>query len=105
MAPVCSVRQAHAIDFIPWGDDFDMALLKSSLRVEHLAENLSTKPKLCCPKAFPFGMPPDDEICYNDSAFVQAGGGPCGSWCTHAPGTAPGCGDDSKHLCAHASSR
>ena len=48
-------------------------------------------------------MPPDDEICYNDTAFVKAGGGPCGSWCTHAEGTAPGCGDDSKHMCASAS--
>ena len=48
-------------------------------------------------------MPPDDEICYNESAFVAAGGGPCGSWCAHAEGTAPGCGGDSKHMCASAS--
>ena len=61
------------------------------------------EPELCCPKAFPFGMPPGNMLCYNDSAFVKAGGGPCGSWCTHASGSAPGCGDDSKHLCASAS--
>jgi hypothetical protein len=61
------------------------------------------EPAHCCPKEFPFGMPPDNMICYNDSTFVKAGGGPCDSWCTHAVGTAPGCGDDSKHMCASAS--
>ena len=61
------------------------------------------EPEKCCPKGFPYGMPPDNMICYNDSKFVKAGGGPCGSWCTHTPGTAPGCGGDSKHMCATAS--
>jgi len=58
---------------------------------------------LCCPKAFPFGKPPNDMICYNDSRFVAMGAGPCGSWCTHAPDTAPGCGDDRHFLCKNAS--
>lgn len=42
-------------------------------------------------------------ICYNESKYVKAHGGPCGSWCTHALGTAPGCGSDTNHLCSNAS--
>ena len=30
----------QVIEFIPWGEDFKLAELKSSLRVEHLAENV-----------------------------------------------------------------
>ena len=67
------------------------------------AITLGPPPHLCCPKAFPFGKPPNDMICYNDSAWVARGEGPCGSWCTHAPGTAPGCGDDRNFLCKNAS--
>ena len=67
------------------------------------AITLGPAPHLCCPKAFPFGRPPTDMICYNDSRWAAAGAGPCGSWCTHAPGTAPGCGDDRNFLCKNAS--
>jgi hypothetical protein len=28
----------HTVDFVPWEDELDLQLLKSSLRVEHLAE-------------------------------------------------------------------
>ena len=102
------------VAFEPWDTATDavavaMAELKASLRVEHVAQMLVSPPPppphLCCPKAFPFGRPPTDMICYNDSRWAAAGAGPCGSWCTHTPGTAPGCGDDRNFLCKNTSCR
>ena len=38
-----------------------------------------------CPKDFPFPSKYHPRICYNESRYAQALGGPCNSWCTDDP--------------------
>eukprot|EP01043_Picozoa_sp_COSAG02_P022096 COSAG02_NODE_1138_length_14297_cov_4.388537_4_plen_178_part_00 len=61
-----------------------------------------------CPAAFPYPDPnPPDSlgyayrgvVCYNDSKWITAGAGPCGSWCTRDPKVGAGCGNNSQWMC------
>jgi hypothetical protein len=88
---------------LSWAPMEPIRALELNAPLSITAITLGPPPHLCCPKEFPFGKPPNDMICYNDSTWVARGEGPCGSWCTHAPGTAPGCGDDRNFLCKNAS--
>ncbi len=47
------------------------------------------KPTWSCPKEFPFPSIYNERLCYNESKYAHALGGPCNSWCT----TDPTCGN------------
>merc|ERR1712167_309981 len=66
------------------------------LQAKKISNSICTDPK------FPFAAQKGSirgKLCYSKLAYIKAGSGPCGSWCTMDIKQGSGCGNNAKRMC------